>query len=115
MFTLACWTIHQGCSHPRAKPNTITYKSMKRFHEQGFKALLADTHWDTTSIFDEVDDMVDTWGTLFNSVTDSFCLWRQKRVAREKQAPWMNKSIIEQLRTRDTLLKKAKLSNNTND
>ena len=67
--------------------------------------------WETVFIFEDVEDMLSTWETLFNQALDAHCPWREKRVSREKQTPWMTKAIIEQLRSRDMLLKIARLSN----
>ena len=62
-----------------------------------------------------MDDILDTWETLFNKTLDIHYPWKEKRVSREKQVPWMTKAIINQLKIRDTLLKVARSTNNTSD
>ena len=52
---------------------------------------------------------------LFNDAVDTHCPWREKRVKRPNQDPWMTKGILEQLHLRDTLLKSARKSKNPND
>ena len=57
----------------------------------------------------------ESWENLFNNAVDQHCLWRNKRVALVNQTPWMSNAIIDQLRLRDTLLKRSKRSNNPDD
>ena len=71
--------------------------------------------WDTVFVFDEIDDMLDSWESLFNSVLDENCPWREKRVKRAAQAPWMTSSVLKQLHLRDNCLKTARRSNNADD
>ena len=66
-------------------------------------------------VFDDTDDILETWEKLFNDAVDTHCPWREKRVKRPNQAPWMTKGILEQLRLRDTLLKSARKSKNPDD
>ena len=61
-------------------------------------------------VFDDIDDMLSSWESLFNSALDSNCPWRVKRVAKAKKSPWLDSSVIKQLRKRDRLLKIAKRS-----
>ena len=58
-------------------------------------------------IFDDIDDKLSSWESLFNSALDSNCPWRVKRVAKAKKSPWLDSSVIKQLRKRDRLLKIA--------
>lgn len=88
---------------------------MKRFDEEQFKLTLEHTPWDTVFVFDEIDDMLESWENLFNNAVDQHCPWRNKRVALVNQTPWMSDAIIDQLRLRDTLLKRSKRSNNPDD
>ncbi|PFX34306.1 RNA-directed DNA polymerase from mobile element jockey [Stylophora pistillata] len=94
-----------------SKGNTyIRYRDTKRFSEEQFKLTLEQTPWDTIFVFDEFDDMLESWENLFNEALDLHCPWRNKRVALVTQTPWMSNAILKQLRLRDTLLKKAKRS-----
>lgn len=96
-------------------PCTITYRDMKRFNEKEFSTTLKETPWDTAFVFDDLDDVLNSWESLFNIALDTNCPWRQKRVAKDKQAQWMTKAVIKQLEKRDTLLKKARRSKNEHD
>ena len=62
------------------KNQNIRYRDMKQFDENRFKEALSQAPWDTVFVFDEIDDMLDSWESLFNSVLDENCPWREKRV-----------------------------------
>ena len=96
-------------SRPRAQPFTITYRNMKGFNESSFIDTLKETPWDIASIFDTVDDMLDTCESLLNNALDSHCPWQEKRVARDKQAPWMTNQVLQHLQ------KKARSSSSVHD
>ena len=101
-------------SNQRERPNArkinncIQYRNMKRFDAELFKQTLMQTPWDSVFIFDDIDDMLDSWEKLFNDALEQHCPWRIKRVARVNQAPWITPAIIKQLQFRDALLKKFK-------
>ena len=104
---------HERCIRNASKSSTfIRYRNMKRFDEKQFKLTLEHTPWDTVFVFDEIDDMLESWENSFNNAVDQHCPWRNKRVALVNQTPWMSNAIIDQLRLRDTLLKRSKHSNN---
>ena len=91
------------------KGNTyIKYRKMKDFNEEQFKSNLKETPWDSVFVFDVIDDMLSSWESLFNSAVDSNCPWRVKRVSKAKKSPWLESSVIKQLRERDRLLRIAK-------
>ena len=75
---------------------------MKQFAENRLKEALSQAPWDTVFVFDEIDDMLDSWESLFNSVLDENC-------------PWMTSSVLKQLHLRDNCLKTARRSNNADD
>jgi hypothetical protein len=84
---------------------------MKNFDAEKFQSSLRQIPRDTVFLFDEVDDMLDSWESLVIGAIDSHCPMRDKRVAQINQAPWMSKSILNQLRHRDKCLKTARISN----
>ena len=96
---------------PNRKSN-ITYRNMKYFNENDFKSTLNEVNWDIPFIFEDLDDIVYSWEALFNDTVESHAPWRQKRVSRESQAPWMTKEILDLLHKRDNLLKKARKTEN---
>ena len=78
--------------------------------KEQFKASLEETPWDSVFIFDDLDDMVESWETLFNQALDSHCPWSEKR---DTQPPWMNACLLKQMHNRDSCLKTARLTNTT--
>lgn len=48
---------------------------------------------DSVFIFDDIDDMLDSWEKLFIDALEQHCPWRTKRVARVNQAPWITPAI----------------------
>ena len=107
-------------SNQRERPNTrkinnyVRYRNMKRFDVELFKQTLMQTPWDSGFIFDDIDDMLDSWEKLFIDALEQHCPWRTKRVARVNQVPWITPAIIKQLQLRDSLLKKFKRLRNPN-
>ena len=89
---------------------------MKQFDENRFKEALSQAPWDRVFVFDEIDNMLDSWKSIFNSVLDENCPWREKRVKRAVHAPWTTtSSVVKQLHLRDNCLKTARRSNNTDN
>ena len=58
-----------GCI-PVHNHHTITYRCFKTFYEELFKNDLSSTPWNIVQIFDDVDDALDTWYSLFYEVVD---------------------------------------------
>ena len=79
-------------SDPQRCRNTkfIKYRNMKNFNANNFITTSKEVPWDTVFLFDDIDDMLESWESLFNSALDSHCPWRDKRVKNLKQAPWIN-------------------------
>ena len=97
------------------KDQNIRYRDMKQFDETRFKEALSQASLNTVFVFDEIDDMLDSWQSIFNSVLDENWPWREKRVKRAVQAPWVTSSVLKQLHLRDNCLKTARRSNNADD
>lgn len=102
-------------SRSMQKTQNIRYHDMKQFDENRFKEALSQAPWDTVFVFDEIDDLLDSWQSIFNSILDEICPWREKRLKRAVQAPWATNSVLKQLHLRDNCLKIARRSSNTDD
>ena len=57
------------------KNNSIRYCDMKQFNKNQFKETLSQAPWDTVFVFDDIDDMQDSWESIFNSALDENCPW----------------------------------------
>ena len=110
VFAVRLFSRNNECNHQQKGNTYIKYRKLKVFIEEQFKSTLKETPWDSIFVFDDIDDVLSSWESLFNSALDSNCPWRVKRVAKAKKSPWLDSSVIKQLRERDRLLKIAKRS-----
>ena len=53
---------------------TISYRSFKNFDENKLIDDLKSTPWDVVKVFDDVNDIVETWSGLFCDIVDSIFL-----------------------------------------
>ena len=51
---------------------TITYRDIKNLNKEQFIAALKEAPWDSAFIFDDPNDVVDTWCDIFHGVVDRF-------------------------------------------
>ena len=58
----------------------IRYRNMKNFNEEHFKSTLRQAPWDTVFLFDDIDDILDSWESLFIGAIDTDCPWRIKEL-----------------------------------
>ena len=49
----------------------IVYRNFKRLNEDEFLKTLQEIPWDSAFVFEEVDDVIDTWYHLFNDVINT--------------------------------------------
>ncbi|KAL9970767.1 hypothetical protein ACROYT_G023189 [Oculina patagonica] len=100
---------------PPKSIHTIRYRDMKGLDMEKFNQSIQEAPWDAVFVFENIDDVVHAWEQTFNTVLESHCPWREKRVKRETQSPWMSKSVLKQLHSRDHLLKVARRTNSPDD
>ena len=62
---------------------------------------LKSTPWDIIKVFDDANDIVDTWSDLFCDIVDKLLPLRQHRVKRKQQPKWLTADIIDAFTTRD--------------
>ena len=80
---------------------TISYRSFKNFDETKFIDDLKSTPWDIIKVFDDVNDIVETWSNLFCEIVDKHLPLRQHRVKRKQQPKWLTADIIDTFKARD--------------
>ena len=61
------------------------------------------TPQDIIQVFDDVNDIVDTWSDLFCEIVDKHLTLRQHHVKRKQQPKWLTADIIDAFKTRDRL------------
>lgn len=86
---------------PKKAHHTIRYRSFKHFDETKFNEDLNAVPWDIIRVFDNVDDALDTWYSLFTDVIDKHVPLKQHRVKNINQPNWLTPEIIENIKTRD--------------
>ena len=93
------------------KHNTIKYRNMKSLNADEFIKSLEDTPWETAFVFGDIDDIDDSSEKMLIRVVDEHMPLKQKRVKKRNQSDWMNDEIMKSIRSRDNLLKRARISN----
>ena len=59
-----------NCSVPKLTHHTISYRSYKHFNEQEFISDLQSAPWDIIKLFDDTNDVVDTWSPIFLNIVE---------------------------------------------
>ena len=90
------------------KHRTFEYRKLKKVNNDAFAKHLSDASWDIAFIFEELEDVVNSWYDIFNSVLDKYAPLTTKRVKRSRQPKWFNDVLNKEIRTRDYLFKKAR-------
>lgn len=106
---------YKRASYAHGDSSTIKYHNVKGFDESRFLASLKENPWDTAFIFNSINDVLGAWEDLSNQVLVIHCPWREKRVSRKRQVPWITKDMLWQIHKRDSLLKKAEISSEPRD
>ena len=96
---------------PKGKPRYIECRNFKNFHEKQFTSSLKSTKWPLINEFDDINKACDEWKSMFLEVIDKHAPCRSFRV-RNKPCPWINAEIKQKMFNRDSLKKKAMLTNN---
>ena len=90
-----------NCSIPKFSHHTISYRSYKHFNEQEFISDLQSVPWDIIKLFDDTNDVIDTWSTMFLNIVDKHLPLKSQRVKHKQQPKWITPEIIEAIKTRD--------------
>ena len=81
--------------------HSISYRSFKNFNETEFINELSSTPCDGIKIFDDTNDIVESWSSLFLDIIDKHLPLKQHRVKRKQQSKRLNGEIIDAIKTRD--------------
>ena len=90
-----------NCTLPKILHQTISYRSFKSFNEQDFINDLQSAPWDIIKIFDDTNDTLDSWSSMFIEIVDKHLPLKTLRVKRKQQPKWLTPEIIEAIKTRD--------------
>ena len=76
-------------------------KTRTNFNEEEFCNDLKSIPWDIIKTFDDINDAVETWSSLFLDVVNLHLPMKQHRVKRKQQPKWITGEIIDAIKTRD--------------
>eukprot|EP00794_Sanderia_malayensis_P004136 gene4136-4689_t len=88
-----------------SKPQLKYIKDRKRFNEEKFRETLDKVPWWVISSFEDIDDAVYCWETMYKDVLNEFISNRLAKT-RQNNLPWVNREIKKAMNLRyKTLLK----------
>ena len=90
---------------PKPKVRTIDFRSLKNLNLQAFLSDLHKVPWDSSHVYDNIDDIWSHWSSLYDQVVDIHTSLKSIR-QRSNQLPWINPNIQKQIRVRNHLQKK---------
>ena len=91
-------------SVPNPPFKTITRRSLKKFEPSSFNEDLIAVPWSLVDLFDDVDDKVFAFNSLFSGVLDCHAPVKTVRV-KKNCAPWISRSIRKEMDKRNKLLR----------
>lgn len=80
---------------------TITYRSFKHFNEHTFLHELNQVPWEVIENFDDVNEMLSVWNTMFLEVVNKHMPIKQHRVKKNRQPDWLTPDIIDTMNERN--------------
>ena len=81
-----------------------TVRNYKLVNKENFKLALQNAPWWIGNLFDDIDDVVNTWELLYKDVVDEFITERNVKL-RQNSLPWVNTDIRKLLNKRYKFLK----------
>lgn len=90
----------------RAPPKLITVNDYKSINKKDLQYDLQSAPWDLIDMFDDVDDAVWCWESIFKEIFSGHLKQRKVKVS-AKNEPWMTRDIRKALNNRFRLFKKA--------
>ena len=90
-----------NASLPKSSHYTIKYRSYKNFNEENFINELSSASWDVIKVFEDPDDILETWSTMFLDIVDIHLPVKEHRVKNKQQPKWLTPEIMNAMKTRD--------------
>ena len=89
--------------NPTTKNNhyTISYRSFKDFDEGTFINDLQSVPWDLIKLFDNTNDILETWTDLFLEAVNKNVPIKQHRVKHKNQPQWITPDILDAIKSRE--------------
>ena len=86
---------------PKGNHYTISYRSFKDFDEAKFISDFQSVPWDLIKLFDDTNDILETWTDLFLEAVDKNAPIKQHRVKHKNQPQWITPDILDAIKSRD--------------
>ena len=93
----------------------INYLDFKNLNTEAMLSDLKDFPWDSTFVFEDVDDTLDALELILSEVVKKDIPKKQKRVKKTKQPAWIDENIVSAIKKRDRELEIARKTNCPND
>ena len=90
----------------KAEPKYIESRNVKRFNAQLFISDLQNAQWDLIEEYQDPNDMVHAWESIFIKILDIHAPLKQSSV-RNKPSPWLTPDIKKLMHKRDYLKEKS--------
>ncbi|XP_022793559.1 uncharacterized protein LOC111332477 isoform X2 [Stylophora pistillata] len=89
---------------------SFEYRNLKKIDKDNFIKDLNEAPWDAAFVFEETDEIIDTWYDIFNGT-------RHNKTNHEPkcQPKWFTGDLNDEIKKRDRLLGKARNSSNSGD
>ena len=93
----------------KAHAEICEMRSFKRYNKEQFRSEVADIPWSVVESFDDLNDAVSAWNTLFIDVANCHAPIKKLRIKRPIK-PWITKELKELMAERDYAFKVARRS-----
>ncbi|CAB3983518.1 RNA-directed DNA polymerase from mobile element jockey [Paramuricea clavata] len=101
-------TGEQGAAGTKIHEHTsLKYRNLKSLNNELFAKDLSEAPWDSAFVFEDTDDIVDSWYSIFINILNKHAPIISKRVKRKIQPKWFTNDITDEIQIRDRLLKQA--------
>ena len=97
------------------RQNLVEFRNVRKFNVEGFLNDLYMLPWIELDSKQNVDQMWESWKTLFLKVLDKHAPKRSKRIRKKGNVLWFNKTVKNKLFQRDHFKRVAIKTNNEND
>ena len=95
---------------PRQAPRFKISRNYRNVDWDKVREDMSQVPWWITSVFDDIDDTVWAWQTMYENVVNEHIRSRQVKI-RAQSHPWMNSELRKQMNQRYKLLRKAQKTN----
>ncbi|KXJ26086.1 putative RNA-directed DNA polymerase from transposon BS [Exaiptasia diaphana] len=111
---------HLYTTHPEniaelSVPNIGLSDHLPVFIRRKYFAKKQNVNWDSAFEYENIDDTLDTLENMLNEVLNEHLPEKEKRVKNVIQPAWINSSVLNAIKSRNSLLKKARKSNSPDD